>query len=351
MVRLARGNPKVLVAHEQLDADPYILNVKNGTVDLRTGELRPHDPADLCTLQAPVEFHPGALAPLWEKCLERWQPDLLVRDYLQREIGAGITGKPTETLSIHHGNGGNGKSKFFGAVKSAVGPYVIEPHRSLVITSKHEQHETVYAELFRVRLAVLGETAGSAQLDDANIKNLTGGDRLRARRMREDRWSFDPTHTLCMFSNYRPTIRGADEGIWRRVRLISWGVTIPPAERDENLAAKLTAEAQGILAWAVEGARMFLEDGFDPPDSVRVSTSDYRDAEDTVALFFEESGIEFDRNGEAFQLSELHETWCEDHGVPTRAHWASVVKALREGGAEPARTSSKGRFWRGVTLR
>ena len=122
MVRLARGHASVLVKHEDLDADPYILNVKNGTIDLHTGTLRPHDPADLCTLQAPVEFHPGALAPLWQKCLERWQPDPEVRAYLQCEAGAGITGRPTETLSVHCGGGGNGKSRYFGGLKSAMGP-------------------------------------------------------------------------------------------------------------------------------------------------------------------------------------------------------------------------------------
>ncbi len=351
MVHLARGDSRVLVKHEDLDADPYVLNVRNGTVDLRTGGLRPHDPADLCTLQAPVEFDPDAVAPLWKKCLERWQPDPLVRDYLQREIGAGITGMPTETLSIHFGGGGNGKSKFFGAVKSAAGPYVIEPHRSLIIASRHEQHETVVAELFRVRLAVMGETSGAAQLDDASIKNLTGGDRLRARRMREDRWSFDPTHTLIMFSNYRPNILGADEGIWRRVRLIDWAVTIPPAERDENLAAKLAGEAEGILAWAVEGARRFTAEGFEPPDSVRVSTDGYRADEDTVAQFFEEMGVEFDRRGEAFGLSGLHEGWCDERGLEIRTHWARVTKAMRAHGATPQKSSARGRFWAGVRVR
>ena len=196
MVRLARGHERVLVAHEDLDADPYVLNVKNGTVDLRTGTLRPHNPEDLCTLQALVGFYPDAVAPLWHECLERWQPDPLVRDYLQREVGAGLTGVPTETLTIHFGGGGNGKSKYFGAVKSVAGPYVIEPHRSLVISSKHEQHETVIAELFRVRLAVMGETSGGAELDDASIKNLTGGDRCELVACARTGGRFDPTHTL-----------------------------------------------------------------------------------------------------------------------------------------------------------
>lgn len=347
MVRLARGHPGVIVAHEDLDADPFILNVKNGTVQLHTSELRPHDPADLCTLQAPVAFKPDAVAPLWAACLARWQPDPQVRDYLQREVGAGITGVPTETLSIHYGGGGNGKSKFWGAVKSGAGPYAIEPHRSLIISSKHEQHETVTAELFRVRLAVMGETSDAAQLDDASIKNLTGGDRQRARRMREDRWSFDPTHTLVMFSNYRPNIRGADEGIWRRVRLVDWAVTISAAERDTQLAAKLAGEAEGILVWMVEGARRFLVEGIDPPASVMASTADYRQHEDTVAQFLDEAGVVFERNAETYNLPATHELWCEDRGLPVRQHWARVTKELRKQGAAPER-GNRGRFWRGI---
>ena len=116
MVRLARGIPGVIVDHEELDADPFILNCKKGTVDLFTGQLRAHDPAELCTQQCPVAYDPSAAAPLWEKCLERWQPDPEVREYLQREAGAGACGRQTETVSIHYGYGGT-------ASRSSSGPY------------------------------------------------------------------------------------------------------------------------------------------------------------------------------------------------------------------------------------
>lgn len=206
LVRLARAIPGVIVYHEDLDADPYILNCANGTVDLRTGELRRHDPADLCTKQCPVDYDPDATAPLWAKCLNQWQPVAEVLEYLQREIGAGASGLQTETLSIHHGQGGNGKSKFFGAVKRVLADYSVEPHKSLLINSRHEQHATVVTSLFRVRLAVASETSDTDRLNDEQVKNLTGNDRLRARRMREDEWSFDPTHTLVLVSNHlRPS--------------------------------------------------------------------------------------------------------------------------------------------------
>jgi len=263
LVRLARAIPGVIVRHEDLDADPYILNCANGTVDLRTGELRHHDPADLCTKQSPVDYDPDATAPLWAKCLERWQPDMEVLEYLQREVGAGASGLQTETLSIHHGSGGNGKSKFFGAVQRVLADYSVEPHKSLLVNSRHEQHATVVTSLFRARLAVAYETSESDRLNDEQVKNLTGNDRLRARRMREDEWSFNPTHTLVMVSNNLPAIRGTDEGIWRRVRLIPWDVTIPPTERDESLGTKLQAVEPGILRWIVDGCRRYLATGID----------------------------------------------------------------------------------------
>ena len=153
MVRLARGIPGVIVDHEELDADPASLNVRNGTIDLRTGELRPHDPEDLCTQQCPVVYDSHAEAPLWEACLERWQPNPDMRCYLQVEAGAGATGYATETISVHHGGGANGKSKYFGALQHVLGPYAVTPYSSLLVTSHYEQHATVLASLFRARLA------------------------------------------------------------------------------------------------------------------------------------------------------------------------------------------------------
>ena len=170
-----------------------------------------------------------------------------MRDYLQVRAGAAATGNPTETVDIDYGDGGNGKSKFYGAIQHVLGPYAVVPHKSLLVAERHEQHPTVVADLFRKRLAVASETKRGRRLDDESVKNLTGGDRLTGRRMREDPWEFWPTHTLVMFSNHRPAVHGRDEGIWRRLRLVPWEVTIPEDERDEHLADKLQAEAPGIL--------------------------------------------------------------------------------------------------------
>ena len=307
MVHLARGT--AVIGHEELDTDPWILNVANGTVDLRTGHLRSHRPDDLCTMQVPVAYDPGARAPLWEACLERWQPDPEVRAYLQREAGAGATGRPTEILAVHHGGGGNGKSRYFGALGRTLGPYFVVPHRSLLVRQRHEQHDTVRADLFRRRLAVAAETDSGARIDEEKVKALTGGDRIKGRRMREDPWEFWPTHTLALFSNYRPRVKGEDTGIWRRLVLVPWNVEIPPGERDDNLATKLETEAPGILAWIVEGARQFCERGLDPPEVVRMATESYRASEDTFSRFVEER-CELDPEARA-KAGDLWEAWTD----------------------------------------
>ena len=351
MVRLARGIPGVVVEHEELDDNPFILNCTNGTVDLRTGELLAHDPADLCTQQCPVAYDPEAVAPLWDACLDRWQPDPEVREYLQREAGAGACGRQTETLSIHYGQGGNGKSKFFGAVQRVLGPYAVVPHKSLIIASRHEQHATVIASLFRARLAVAAETSARAWLNESQVKNLTGGDRLSARRMREDEWEFAPSHTLVMFSNHRPEIRGTDEGMWRRVRLIPWDVTIPEGERDEALGDKLSAEAPGILRWVVEGCSEYLANGIGAPECIVARTAEYRANEDTVGRFLCDIGVEYVTGGRVMSsdLTEPHEAWCIDNGVPQKEHWKRVTTELTKRGARAGRGHS-GRHWAGITI-
>jgi putative DNA primase/helicase len=361
MIRLARGVDGIIVDHEDLDADPWLLNCTNGTVDLRTGHLRDHDPGDLCTLQAPVAYDPRATAPLWEQCLRRWQPDEAVRDYLQLRAGASATGIPTETVDVDYGNGGNGKSKFHGAIQHVLGPYAVVPHKSLLVTGRFEQHATVVADLFRKRLAVASETKAAETLDDEQVKNLTGGDRLTGRRMREDPWGFWPTHTLILFSNHKPVVRGRDEGIWRRLRLVPWEVTIPEAERDEGLAVKLNSEAEGILAWLVAGAIQFNSAGLKPPEAVRVATSEYRASEDVIGRFLTDT-FKFDVTDTGLavnyvmsgRISRELETWCAEQGVDPVPRMNEIAAALRakgceDGGRHKVR-SERGTLWRGVRL-
>ena len=361
MIRLARGAPGILVDHEQLDADPWLLNASNGTIDLRTGQLQDHNPADLCTLQTPVAYNPDATAPLWESCIERWQPDDTVRDYVQVRAGAGATGIPTETVDVDYGRGGNGKSKFHGAIQHVLGPYATVPHKSLIVAGRFEQHATVVADLFRKRLAVASETKQAEDLDDESVKNLTGGDRLKGRRMREDPWEFWPTHTLIMFSNHKPTVQGRDEGIWRRLRLVPWQVTIPENKRDEHLAAKLQAEAPGILKWIVDGAVSYHRDGLNPPAAIRTATAAYRAEEDIVGRFVDEV-LEIDTTETDLRINWCYsidiknelDDWCAEQDIATPPRMNEIAATLREKGCkEGGRKQVHGKrstIWHGVSV-
>ncbi|MDO0974024.1 phage/plasmid primase, P4 family [Mycolicibacterium frederiksbergense] len=355
MIRLARGMQGVIVDHDKLDADPWLLNCRNGTIDLRTGELLDHDPADLCTLQAPVRFDPEAAAPLWESCLQRWQPGDDVRDYLQVRAGAGASGMPTETVDIDYGGGGNGKSKFHGAVQHVLGPYACVPHKSLLVAGRFEQHPTVIADLFRKRLAVASETKQAENLDDESVKNLTGGDRLKGRRMKEDPWEFWPTHTLIMLSNHLPTVQGRDEGIWRRLRLVPWTVTIGEDERDERLAAKLREEAPGILNWIVAGAVRFYRDGLNPPDSVRAATDGYRAEEDVIGRFITEClSIDTTAWCHSTDIQAELDSWCAEQSIAAVPRMNEVAATLRERGCKSGGRKQVGgkrsTIWRGVSV-
>jgi P4 family phage/plasmid primase-like protien len=359
MIRLARGVHGILVNHEHLDADPWLLNVANGTIDLRTGRLRAHNPADLCTLQAPVVFDPHAAAPLWEACVQCWQPDDDVRDYLQVRAGAGATGIPTETVDVDYGHGSNGKSKFHGAIQHVLGPYATVPHKSLLVTGRFEQHATVIADLFRKRVAVASETKAAEALDDEQVKNLTGGDRLKGRRMREDPWEFWPTHTLIMFSNHKPAVRGRDEGIWRRLRLVPWQVTIAEDARDEGLALKLRAEAPGILRWIVDGARRFHQAGarLTPPGAVRAATDQYRRDEDVIGRFIGEvldiGDPRFDWCYSIDIKNEL-DAWCAEQDIDPVPSMQEITATLQEMGCKPGgRKQMHGKrstIWHGVSI-
>lgn len=313
MLRLGRGMPGIYTSHEAFDADPWRLNVLNGTVDLRTGELRPHDPDDLLTMQAPVLFDQHARAPRWRRCLRTWQPNPRVRYFLQRLCGTAITGHPLELVTVNTGSGGNGKSKYFGAVADTLGPYCVVPHKSLLVAQRHEGHPTHVASLFRARLLVASETSKGDRLDEELIKNLTGGDQLTARRMREDEWRFMPTHTAVLHTNHRPNVKGTDEGIWRRLRLIPWDVTIPADERDPHLAEKLAEERPGILNWLIDGALSWQRHGLREPDVVRVATEGYRLAEDHVGGFLSDRcTVGGELSVPARRLRESYEQWCTD---------------------------------------
>jgi putative DNA primase/helicase len=347
---LASTEPEVAVTPADLDADPFLLNCANGTLDLRTGQLRPHDPADLLTKITRAAYRPRAASPAWEAFLAKVQPDEAMRAYLSRVTGLALEGRVTEhLLPVHYGPGANGKTTFFEAVSFALGDYAGPADPELLTARTFEAHPTGTADLFGMRLALLHETDSGRRLAEATVKRLTGGDELKARRMREDFWAFDPSHTFAMLTNHKPVIGGTDEGIWRRVRLVPWTVQIPASEQDGELGDRLKLEADAVLCWLVDGYAAWRAGGLDDPEQVTSATKQWRGESDALGRFLDQRCL----TGPHYHVrsAELFAAWCawcqaegEDHGTQT-----AFSIALRRAGFGTRRTSV-GMVWDGLGL-
>lgn len=355
MVALAKSNPSIVVQHHGLDADPWLLNVANGTLDLRAGKLRPHRREDLITKLAPVAFNPEAKCPTWDAFLSRAMGESAeLVDFLARLTGYALTGDVREhVLAFFFGGGANGKSTFLSTVHAMLGDYASPAPRGLLFRSRGERHPTEYASLHGRRFVTCSEIEDGQAFDEALVKDLTGGDPIECRRMREDFWSFQPTHKLFLAGNHKPTVRGDDEGIWRRMRLVPWTVTIPEADRDKALLEKLRRELPGILAWSVRGCLAWQANGLGTPSAVRDATAAYRGENDTLGEFFG-LRVAFDPTATVVRkdLREAYEGHCRDNGAePFGAK--RFASRLKERGVVPTcvRTASGPRDgWRGVRL-
>ena len=324
----------IALDHERLDQRPTLLNLLNGTLDLETGKLRPHDPGDLITQLAPVPFDPTAKAPLFEAFLKRVLPDEDVRLFVQRASGYSLSGLIlAHALFFCFGRGANGKSTFLTTFLLLLGDYGLIAPPGLLIVRQGEPHPTEIADLFRRRLVVSHETGEDNRLNEERVKTLTGGDPLRARRMREDFWEFAPTHKLWLASNYQPAVRGTDEGIWRRIFLQPWTVTVPESERDERMPEKLAAELPGILQWALRGWEDYQREGLAPPASVRGATNTYRAKADTIGAFLslhieQVPGVRI----QAQPLYDAYKAWARQQGLhPQRSNVFSSELTERRG--------------------
>lgn len=350
MVELAK--PEVSILPEELDADPWKLNVQNGTIDLRSGKLLDHRRADLITKLAPVDYDPMATAPNWEAVLERVMPSEELRSFFKRLCGYALTGDVSEhVLPVLYGTGANGKSTVLNALLEALGDYGIQAAPDLLV-SKRGSHPTELADLFGMRLVASIEVEDGRRFAESLVKQLTGGDRVRARRMRQDFWEFEPTHTVFLATNHKPEVRGTDNAIWRRIRLIPFTETIPPDEQDKRLPEKLCGELAGIMAWAVEGCLEWQLDGLRAPEEVLEATGEYRSEMDVVGAFLDECCVLGDAETvSAADLYRAYGEWCKDTGETLEKQRKFGGRLTERGGFERYRGGkSGGHRWRGVDL-
>jgi putative DNA primase/helicase len=351
MVELSKSERPI--SPDELDADPWLLNTKNGTIDLRTGELREHRREDLITKLAPVAYDPNAAAPALEAFLERVLPGEELRGFVQRAAGYSATGDTSEQcMFIHHGPGANGKSTFQEAVSAALGDYAMRTPTETLLVKRAGGVPNDIARLKGARFVTASETEEGRRLAESLVKDLTGQDTISARFMWAEWFDFKPTHTLHLSTNHKPEIRGTDAAIWRRIRLIPWAVTIPAAEQDKKLPEKLRSELPGVLAWIVRGCNEWLRESLKAPEEVRQATRAYRAEMDVLAAFLADC-CSRDEAEEAFagELWGAWKRWCEETGeqVGTQKRFGGQ---LAERGFLNHRDSRTGRkVWSGVSLR
>jgi len=349
MIQVAQKQFGVPVSVDDLDNDPWLVTAKNGTIDLRTGQLLPFDRTHLITKQLHVEYDPSATCPNFDTFLRKIMPDDEVVTYLQTAAGYSLTGLNKEQCVFFlYGGGANGKTTFVNAIAHVLGPHGWQAPTSLLV-DRRDGIPNDLARLAGVRYVMVTEPEDRSRLNEAIVKSITGGDRVSARFLHKEFFEFVPACKIWLSTNHKPLISGVDHGIWRRIRLIPFLVAIPDDEQDKKLGAKLELEAPGILNWMVKGCLAWQANGLRVPLSIKMATDDYRSEMDILGNFLTDVCVEGDDlRVTKDQLFREYEIWCQANGEKPSSK-RQLGYRLKERGLEEYRTSSD-RGWSGISV-
>lgn len=293
ILKEAKTTPGINANAREFDADPWLLNCQNGTIDLRTGELLPHTPDHGITKLAPMDYDPDATCPRWDRFLsEILEGDQEIIEYVRRALGYSLSGDTSwQAWFLLHGSGENGKSRFVEVLRTVLGnDYCHEIDPEDLCQQKWSKHTTERAALRGARYLTSEETDEGRQLAESFIKALTGQGKIRARFMRQDSFEFEPVCKLWLSTNNKPVVKDSSHGFWRRVRLIPFNACFANSpSKDPNLSDKLKAEAPGILAQLVKYSQMAHQEGEgDIPTAIQAAGEKYRGDSDILGMFLDE---------------------------------------------------------------
>lgn len=355
MLSLNRSSSEI--GPEAFDADPWLLNCANGTIDLKTGRLRPHERADYLMQMSPVAYDPAAQCPRFERFLDEVMcGDKEMIAYVQRVLGYCLTGKVSEQVwHLMVGEGENGKGTLMETFARVLGDYahMMSPD-TITMTGQPRRGGEASPDLAALkgkRFVRVTETTEGARVDAARIKTLSGGDKVVARFLHKDPFEFFPTFKIFIYTNHEPETRETTHAFWRRVRYLPFRLNLRrrPDLKDPDLEEKLGRELPGILAWAVRGCLDWQRDGLNPPTSVLEATNAYRAESDVLQGFIESRcTLGKDFKARASALYEQYEEWCEETNErPIKFRLFS--KALRERGFNSVKASTI--WYEGIGLR
>jgi putative DNA primase/helicase len=336
---------------DELDCNPWLLNMKNGTIDILSGKFREHRQEDMITKIANVDYDPDADCPMWKKFVREimnYKSDII--KFVQTAAGWSLSGDISEqTMFILYGTGANGKSTFLNTIMYLLGDYAIATPTETFMKKSGDNYSNDVARLRSTRFVTTTEVEQGRRLSEPLIKKITGNDEMTARFLYGEFFNFSPTFKIFMATNHKPVIKGTDYGIWRRIKLIPFTERIPEEKQDKHLELKLREEASGILNWLLEGIANWKQERLRTPKAVLFATDEYRGEMDVIGNFITEK---CDQKKEmAILLKKLYKAysdWCEEnneHAVSERF----FTLRLKEMGFKQGRTSTE-RFWVGIGL-
>lgn len=344
---IAIGNP------ERFDADQWLLNVNNGTIDLRTGQLHPHDRQQLLTKLVPIDYLSDATCPRFQRFLDEiFDGDAETIDFVQRAFGYSLSGSTREQVFlVLYGIGANGKSTLLSVIGKCLGDYGLTTDSETFVARQAGSQTNDLARLRGARFVFAIETSEGKSLAENFVKAVTGGDKISARFLFQEFFDFEPAFKLWLGTNHKPLIKGGDEGIWRRVRLVPFEQRFEGDRCDLGLSSKLESELPGILAWAVCGCIEWQKRGLKAPKAVNDATAAYRSEMDTFSGFVDEKCcVAPNMSAGARELYQAYKSWAEANGEKGLSQrWFGLRLTERDFRNEKDRKGRK--YWRGIGLR
>jgi putative DNA primase/helicase len=350
---------EIFVTPDGLDADAFFLNCLNGTVDLRTGKLMPHDPANLITKIVHFNYNETAKCPKWESFLQKIMGSekdnarsVRMVDWLKKAAGYSITASTREkAVFACYGPGDNGKTTFLETIRSITNEYAVLIQIDSLMLRREETNNTQadLADLRGARFAMTSETESGQRLAEGKLKRISQGmGQIKAVRKYENPITFSESHKLWLDCNHKPVVRGSDNAIWSRLYLIPFEVTIPDDEKDKELGVKLLEEGEGILAWLIAGAKSWYSEGLGRPSEVKQAGKTWRDESDPLKDFIEDRCVlDAKATCTVAQLWAAYEQWAKENGEKDPLSRKEFNERLKERGCVQDRTTAT-RGWKGI---